>query len=111
MAINKITHREGNGDIHMTTKSWSDVATTRWLVWEPDADERPEDGHVVVAIDAEDAAEDFAEWSDIDGDYTIISGHVPTLHVRLADDPAAPVEVFVVSGESVPRYSARKVEK
>lgn len=75
-------------------------------VWQPECGETEEDAREVEACDSETAAEDYAEWSDSNGDYTIVRGSEATLHVRRTDDEAAEVEVFVVTGESVPHYSA-----
>ena len=80
-----------------------------FLVWRPELDETEEDAREVFAVDAEQAAEDFAEWDDADGDYTIVRGGDATLHVRAKDKPGA-AEVFVVSGETVPQYTARAKE-
>ena len=81
-----------------------------FLVWEPDQSETEEDAREVEASDAETAAEDRAEEVDSNGDYTIVGGSEATFHVRPKDDPSAPVEVYVVTGESVPQYSATKRE-
>lgn len=75
-------------------------------VWEPDCGETEDDAREVEASDSETAAEDFAEWSDSNGDYAIVRGNEATVHVRRTNDEAAVVEVFVVIGESVPQYSA-----
>ncbi len=78
-----------------------------WLVWRPEQDETEGDARGIEAWDAEQAAEDWAEHDDQGGDYTIVGGDSATLSVRPRDDASAPVEVFVVSGETVPQYSAR----
>ncbi len=79
----------------------------KWLVWRPEEDETIDDAQEVRSSDAEEAAEDWAEWSDSGGDYTIVGGSEATVCVRAKDDDAAPVETFVVTGESVPQYTAR----
>jgi hypothetical protein len=76
-----------------------------FLVWRPENGETEEDAREVEALDAETAAEDFAEWDDSQGDYTIVRGSDATLHVRPRD--GGDVERFQVSGEAVPQYSAR----
>lgn len=78
-----------------------------WLVWREEQGDAEADAREVVACDSKEAAEDFAEWDDSGGDYSIVGGSEATLQVRRAGDDAAPVETFVVSGESVPQYNAR----
>ena len=56
----------------------------------------------------ESAAEKAAEQSDQYGDYAIVSGDIATMYVR---DQAGVVKVFIVSGESVPEYSAREIDQ
>lgn len=80
-----------------------------FFVWCPEDGEDESDAREVMAFDEEEAAEDRAEASDSDGDYTIVGGSDATYHVRAKVDPGeeqAPVMVFVVTGETVPHYSA-----
>lgn len=87
-------------------RSWEKPAPV-WLCWEPDQGGTEEDAHEVEAYDAEQAAEDYAEWSDINSaDYTILRGSGATICVR-GREPGAPVERYVVTGETVPEYTAR----
>lgn len=81
-----------------------------FLVWRPDWSETEEDAREVEASDAETAAEDRAEEHDSGGDYDIVGGSDAIYHVMPKDDPAAPVEVYTVTGETVPQYSATKRE-
>lgn len=75
-----------------------------WQVQEKDYHD--EDYTIVYAYDEESAAEKYAEESDSKGDYTIISGSEATIRVR--KDETSSWVTFVVSGESVPQYHARK---
>ena len=66
-----------------------------------------EEAGTAHGMDAEDAAENWAEEDDAGGDYTIIGGS--PARIRLTS-PKGEVTEFVVEGESVPRYTAREVE-
>jgi hypothetical protein len=79
-----------------------------WFVWEADSHGEDEDGSKVYALDAELAAEKWADEQDCYGDYTIIGGSEATVRVTPAEG-GEPLW-FVVSGEYVPEYSARKIE-
>ena len=57
----------------------------------------------IYARDAEAAAEKWADQHDCEGDYTIIRGSPATVHVR---DAEGAVTRWIVSGESVPEYTA-----
>ncbi len=57
----------------------------------------------VYAVDAETAAEEYAENSDCEGDYTIIRNGEAEIWVR---DPENRVTVFDITAESVPEYRA-----
>jgi hypothetical protein len=74
-------------------------------VWDEDAGE--ENSRAVRATAAEHAAERWAEDDDLrSAEYAICSGRSePTVFVRDADGT---VTKYVVSGESVPSYSARE---
>jgi hypothetical protein len=52
-----------------------------WYVWCPDYGEEWWDARIVHAIDAESAAEEWAEHSDAEGDYNIAKGGAPEIHV------------------------------
>lgn len=79
-----------------------------FLVWETDGGRPEEDAREVQAFDAKEAAEDYAEETDRGGDYTVIGGAEMTVLVRRKDDPDAEPKRFVVTGETVPQYSARE---
>lgn len=79
-----------------------------WNVWQPEDGES--EARVVAAHDAEEAAEKWASAYDGEGDYTIVRGSEATVLVRALGVGDAPVQVFFVEGESVPRYSASLVE-
>jgi len=78
-----------------------------WRVWEADSHGEDEDGERIYALDAEQAAEKWADETDAYGDYTIIGGSEAT--VRVTPDGGGETVWFAVSGES-PQYHARKVE-
>jgi DNA topoisomerase VI subunit B len=61
------------------------------------------DWNNVYAIDAETAAEEYAENSDCENDYTIIRNGEAEIWVR---DPENNIVVFDITSESVPQYSA-----
>lgn len=62
----------------------------------------------VYALDEGEAAEKVAEEYDCaDSDYTLLRGD--TIEVRVRKDEHSEVKAFVVSGRSVPMYSAREV--
>ena len=78
-----------------------------WLVWRPENGDEEDDARRVMASDAEQAAEDYAERDDSDSaEYGIVGGSPATVCVRA--EAGGEVETFVVSGEAVPHYSARK---
>lgn len=80
---------------------------SKFLVWRPENGQDEEDGKTINAYDAEDAVEFWAKWYDQAGaDYLIVSGQPATVKVRDLDSDA--VSVWIVSGESVPSYSARR---
>ena len=80
-----------------------------WIVWSPEHGQAEDDARTVRAWDAERATEKWAEEFDADGDYTIVAGHEATVYVR-SGSGEGPIESYVVKGESVPEYYARKVE-
>lgn len=84
-------------------RPWADGCVL-WLVWPED--ETEDEARRVRARDPREAAEDYAAYSDSGGDYCILNGNDATVHVRR--DGGIPVDTFVVHGESVPSYSARR---
>lgn len=88
-----------------------------WRVWSPTFDQDEDDGaRRVFAFDAEEAAEAWADRFDRDcADYPIVGGSEAEVHVRYDDDPErartlrlpTDTQVFVVTGETVPSYTAR----
>lgn len=59
----------------------------------------------VYAMDAEDAAEEYAETCDSDGDYTIIKRGSGEVWTR---DEAGAIQKWDIEAEAVPSYSARE---
>ncbi len=59
----------------------------------------------VYAVDAESAAEEFAERSDSHGDYTIIRKGEGVIWVR---DVENKITIFDIEAESVPQYTAHE---
>lgn len=91
-----------------------------WLVWCPEEGERPENVGMMYTASVARAVEQWAEEDDAHGDYVIVQGAEPTVHVVEAaawrawwedgnHGPFWPVLTFVVSGETVAEYSAREV--
>jgi hypothetical protein len=79
-------------------------------VWVPDSGEDREDAVRVYAYDADLAARKWAEDDDaMSADYSIVGGTPAT--VGVAATGSAKVEWREVSGESVPEYRSREVEK
>ena len=79
-----------------------------WLVWQPDGGQEENDAEKVRARTPAEAAEKWAEWDDHrSADYSIVGGSNATVCVRRAD--GGEVLRYVVSGESVPSYSAKMV--
>jgi hypothetical protein len=70
-------------------------------------DEYGDEGVSFSAFDHEDAAEQFAEHHDSDGDYPIVGGDSPV--VVVGSDGVT--KMMRLSGETVPSYSAREVKK
>lgn len=66
-----------------------------------------DDWEEVRAAAPEYAAETWADRSDSDGDYGIISGSEVTLDVRDADGV---ITKWKVTGEAVPQYTATEVD-
>lgn len=66
-----------------------------------------EEARIIRAYDAESAATRWGSMYDSEGDYTIVSGSEATVHVCLRGTDV--IEKFLVTGESVPEYSARSL--
>ena len=81
-----------------------------FLVWCPDMGSEREDACEIEAIDAESAAQDWAEGEDCNSaEYSIVSGRqTPVVYVAELNKPA---QMFVVSGEAVPAYYARPAQE
>jgi hypothetical protein len=75
-------------------------------VWCPDDGEKREDTRRIHAIDAQQAAEKWAEIEDCGGDYDIVRGDEKLVHVSLEGSDV--VRIFLVSGEATPVYQARE---
>lgn len=80
----------------------------RWLVWQPDNGERIGDADKVYAHSPEDAAQLWAAQSDSLGDYDIVRGSAARVCVRSTS--GGRVQVFEVTGESEPHYTAEQVK-
>ncbi len=79
-----------------------------YLAWCPGDGEDEGDAREVEAHDAEQAAEDLVEVEDPADSHRCAGAHqVVEVHVRPRD--GGEVEVYEVSGECVPHYSARRV--
>lgn len=79
-----------------------------WHAWEPDQAER-EDALTIRACDAQAAAREYGERHDAQGDYSIVQGSEAM--VLVARQGSASAEAFMVTGESVPKYSACPVRE
>jgi hypothetical protein len=91
-------------------RPWEKPGTV-FLLWRPENGETIADAREVEAHDAEDAAEDWAEYDDsYSVEYMIVRGNDATVCVRERDNQDAPVQTFVVSGKTVPQYTAREVQ-
>lgn len=81
------------------------------LLWTGRRDEAPDwsQSTTVKAYDSEEAVETWAEESDQQGDYDIISSgeHGPVL---VREEGSKTYETFDVLAESCPVYSARKIK-
>jgi len=87
---------------------WSAHTHTCPPVWRVYAEDIYGDEYVeVMALDAEQAAEKWAERYDCEGDYTIVSGSEQT--VTVTDVHGEDSKKLIVEGEGVPQYTAREV--
>lgn len=80
-----------------------------WWCWisGDDYDYAEEDGRKIHSNDAANAAEEYIERWDSDGDYVCIGGDEIQVTVRSVLDPSK-TYTFTVHGEMVPVYSARE---
>ena len=79
---------------------------SRYRVWQDGDDEKW--GSVIDTLDAEMAAEEWAERDDSDSaEYHIVGGRDITVNVR--DLETDEVTRYTVSGEAVPQYTAREI--
>jgi hypothetical protein len=84
-----------------------------WMVWSIDAGQSVDDCTGVYARDEQEAVEIWAEREDSKGDYTIIGGDEETVMVcrMVGTTPSEESATrYIVSGETVSEYHARKVE-
>lgn len=97
--------------------TWRDVLHNRphicppgWHVWisDPAWDHDREDGYTIYASNAENAAVKFAEQYDGRGDYIFMNDEIQVSVERLAHPEE--VHTWLVKGEMVPEYFARKLE-
>lgn len=88
------------------------VCPPRWLVRDPDydGDEFDSLGRKYYARSAEEAARKWAERTDPDRSYRLVSGNEVTVYVKKYDDPDDMQQAFVVYGEMVAEYTARPVK-
>ena len=78
-----------------------------YLVWREESER--EDAKRVKANYSEQAVRNWAEWADSwSADYSIVGGQQERVFVALDADGSEP-ELFEVSGESMPVYSAQLV--
>jgi len=90
--------------IHL--RPWETVNQKVWRVWRSDEGSTEDDAREVRASDAEQAAEDFAEWDDSQSaEYSIARGNEALISVR---GPDGSLSTFKVEGEYVPHYIARE---
>jgi hypothetical protein len=81
-------------------------------VWDPEQGESFEDASRVHASDAEAAAEQYVETGEQNAcEYACLSGGEVWVHVVCGNTTAeelatAPIQLFCVTGESVPQYNA-----
>lgn len=81
----------------------------QYLVWVPEQGETEDDGREVKGIDAEDAAESYAErlcWGDPDYYAAFLDRDGMAMHVREVE--SGEVSVFQVTGERVITFNARE---
>ena len=79
---------------------------SKFLLYWPEGGEGPEDAVTRTALDAEDAATEWAEAHDARGDYDIVRGYSAT--VMVAAEGTDDWRPFRVHGESVAVYRAEE---
>ena len=80
-----------------------------WRVWCPDLDGDEDDARTFAALDAQDAAQEWADWEDrTSAEYLIVGGTDREVHVR---GPDGQVTRWLVSGRSEAAYYAREVTR
>ena len=78
----------------------------KYKVWSETYGQNEEDGHEVEADTPQQAAEEWASWSDDLGeDYLIANGDPATANVKSLD--TGHVSHWFVHGEAVPVYTAK----
>jgi hypothetical protein len=76
------------------------------VVWEPAAGQTIVDGRRFIADGPQQAAEQWADWSDYaSNEYHIVGGQPATVMVR--DVNGGPAREMIVHGEQLRRYSAK----
>jgi hypothetical protein len=85
------------------------IMTMRYIIWNPSAGKTENDGVKITARSAQIAVEKWADYNDFNSnEYHIINGHPATVMVRDLDSSKA-LE-WIVSGESIRKYTARLCE-
>lgn len=80
-----------------------------WHIWRPEEGDTEDDARLVYGHSPAEAVETWAARADSDSaDYAIVGGADATFHVRRVEGDGRRELVFVVSGESVPQYTARQ---
>ena len=83
-----------------------------WWCWisDPDYDMERDDGMRIYNTHADDAATEYMERWDAEGDYVCIGGDEMQVSVAPVGDPDT-VSVFKVRGEMIPEYEATPLSK
>ena len=80
----------------------------RYIVWCPDLGQTQENGAKISAYDPSSAVEEWAEWTDRNSaEYSIVGSADATVEVLYLD--SGKQRSWIVSGESVPHYTARLI--
>ena len=83
--------------------------SSKFYVWCPDHGESPEDARKFEALDAQEAAEKWADWNDgYFAEYAIVGGK-EVARVCVREQGESEVRGFTVSGRAVPTYTARSL--
>jgi len=78
-----------------------------YYAWKSDQGSYEEFSKRIDAVDAEHAAERWAAWDDAhSAEYDIVSGNAAEVCVK--DTEFGEIRTFIVTGESVPSYTAVK---